>query len=76
MERTKMVVNMDKGFGKLKMGSRVYFVLNAGGLWNLSYHDYSKNFLQIIFLAENKKRFSTIQKYALEQGIELVPMEV
>lgn len=67
----KMWLNKQTGFGKVQVGMKIYTVVKADGLWNLSCSDYSGKYLVEYWIAENKKRLSTIKKHAEKYGIEI-----
>lgn len=68
----QLIVDMKVGFGKLRVDDVEYSVLKADDMWNFFSEDYSQKYLQTAWIAENKKRFSTIKKYAEKYDIELI----
>ena len=67
------MINLEikNGYGRVKVGNREYSVSQIDGLWNLRCQDYSGKYLVDFYIVENKKRLSTIQKYADKYEINI-----
>lgn len=67
-----IIIINKQGLGQVTIGKRIYSVLKVNGLYNLRCEDFSDRFKQDWYIVENKKRLSTIQKYASEYGLTVV----
>ena len=71
--KKQITVNMINGFGKARFDDKEFTIIRDGqGLWSLGCKDYTRRFPVTAWLVENKKRFSTVEKYANTLGLELI----
>lgn len=71
--KKQITVNMINGFGKARFGDNEFTIIRDGqGLWSLGYKDYTRRFPVTTWVVEDKKRFSTVEKYINNLGIDVI----
>ena len=69
---TELRFNTKTGFGKTRVGEIEYFIMKTADGYSFGCKDYSDCVMISYWIVENKKRMSTIRKYAEQYGIEII----